>query len=94
MIPRRFDLFGRTVRVRKAKKRSFVDADTYGHWDSSKFEIVIQEGLNPDVEAQTFYHEFMHAALDALGYSDLSSNEQFVDQMGSMIHQMLKTSRQ
>jgi len=94
MIPKKFDLMGRTVKVNKIKKNKFVDsADTYGHWDSIKFEIFIVEGLTEQQEEQTFYHEFVHAAFDSLGYADLSSNEQLVDQMGSLIQQLIKSKK-
>ena len=85
---------GRTIRVNKVKKGTFVDAtDTYGHWDSIKFEIFITEGLTEQQEEQTFYYEFVHAAFDSLGYADLSSNEQLADQMGSLIHQLMKSKK-
>jgi len=85
---------GRTVRVNKTKKNKFVDgSDTYGHWNPFKFEIYIADGLTSQQEDQTFYHEFVHAAFDVLGYADLSSNEQLVDQMASLIQQMIKTSK-
>ena len=94
MIPKRFELLGRTIKVNKTKKSKFVDAaETYGHWNSTKCEIFIAEGLTEQQEEQTFYHEFMHAALDSLGYNELSSNEQLVDQMASLIQQMMKSKK-
>ena len=49
--------------------------------------------LTEQQEEQTFYHEFIHAALDSLGYPDLSSNEQLVDQIGSLIQQLMKSKK-
>ena len=94
MIPKSFELLGRTIKVSKTKKGRFIDsAETFGHWDSNKFEIFIQDGLTEQQEEQTFYHEFFHAAFDSLGYTDLSANEQLVDQMASLMQQLMKSKK-
>lgn len=42
---------------------------------------------------QTFWHEFFHMALYALGHTEMAQDEALVDQLGSAVHQMLKTKK-
>ena len=91
MIPFTFELMGRTVTVRLKDKEYFEDLNAVGHWNPDTHVISISDELPEEGQQQAFYHEFMHAAFDSLGQHKLSSDEKLVDQMGSLILQMLKT---
>jgi len=87
-IPKSFELQGRTITVVTKP----LDGDTVAQWDARRDEITIIPGLPKDLATQSFYHEFLHAALDALGRDDLSKDEGFVDQLAGLVAQMNKTS--
>jgi hypothetical protein len=94
MIPSRFSILGQTIRV------VFVEdlADTHemaGRWRPTLNLIELQppdQFYSEDYVNQTFWHEAIHAALDILGYEDLSKDEEFVDRMGQAVYQIIKTS--
>jgi hypothetical protein len=88
-IPSSFELQGRTIRVVLSDEMT----DNDGEWDSHKDLITIDETNPRDIRAHSFLHEFVHAALQALGKEDLGKDETFVDCFAGLIHQMLKSSR-
>ena len=67
------------------------DENSDGHFFGNEQKIVISKESNKAVQAQTFWHEWMHCALTTLGYSELNNNEQFVDQMAQCLYQLEKT---
>lgn len=48
-------------------------------------------GRNKTSIEQTLYHEVVHAILDTLGESELSSNEKFVQSFSLLLHQFETT---
>ena len=92
-VPKSFDLFGNTIRVRKATPESLEVNCTYGQWLPGELEIYIRNDLKPDNALQTFWHEFFHAALEAAGKSRESADEQFVETLAGLTLQMLKTAK-
>ena len=69
------------------------DTGVDGHFKGNEQKIIISKESNKTVQAQTFWHEWMHCALTTLGYSELNNNEQFVDQMAQCLLQLEKTRR-
>ena len=47
--------------------------------------------LSKQVQEQIFYHELIHAMLDAIGYDELGQDEKFVNSMGTLLHQFQRT---
>lgn len=47
-----------------------------------------------EVQEQTVYHEVIHAMLDAIGYNELGEDEKFVNSMGTLLHQFIKTKKE
>jgi len=88
MIPKSFECMGFTVTVEMADME-----ENYGKWYSDKRLIKVAKGHSKEVREQTFWHEFMHCALDHLGYGELNENEQFVDQMAHCLYQLQKTRK-
>jgi predicted SprT family Zn-dependent metalloprotease len=73
-------------------------ADAHGRWIKHKHLIELQapnkqNGMTNSFLVQVFWHEVVHAILDNIGKEDLSNDEQFVDQVGQLVHQVLKTKR-
>lgn len=94
-IPSRFSLMGHEITV--SRREDLVeDLEVYGRWFQSRNLIEVQADhpdFSKDVLMQTFWHEAVHAALDTLGYTELSCDEEFVDRLGQAIHQIIKTKR-
>lgn len=89
MVPRNFNILGRTFTVR------YVDelGNDRGVCDFERGIIVLcSSNMADDRIEQTFWHETVHAILYAMGESDLSSDEKFVDKLASLLHQVIKTS--
>lgn len=95
IIPKHFYLFGEKIKVSILKE---VDKGRlYGQSDINQNKIRIAKTvrraiLNEDQKEQTYIHELVHMILDHLGYSELSTNEEFVDRLAKCLHQALKTS--
>jgi hypothetical protein len=88
-IPRSFELYGRTIRVISDE----LGDDTAGKWHEGRDLIRIDTDQPRDLRVQSFLHEFLHAALEALGREDLSKDEAFVDGLAGLIHQMNKSAK-
>lgn len=70
--------------------------EEYGHWDGTKCTIHIaktagSEEMTEERKQQTFFHELIHAALDAIGEDELNDNEQFIDALSNVLYQAIKT---
>lgn len=89
MIPKRFECMGSTVSVKVER----LDSDKDGHYDHCKQSISISKACNEQGAGQTFWHEFVHCALSHLGYTELNSDEQFVEQLGQCLYQLEKTRK-
>lgn len=87
-IPRKFECMGFTVEV-DVRKMSDKSAD--GKFYPTDYRIDVSSELTEQRQQQTFWHEFMHCALNILGYEKIDANEQFVDQMGQLLYQLEKT---
>lgn len=74
------------------------DGKAFGSW--TYFENIIRiarkhhnKTINKEKQAQTFCHEWVHAALDHYGWDDLSGNEQLVDNLGSALYELMRTKK-
>lgn len=91
MIPKKLGILGHIIKVKRVKVIP-KHKDCRGLWipDKNLIYVQIQPG-NSDLEEQTLYHEIVHAMLDNLAYNELSHDEDFVDRLGSALHQVIKT---
>lgn len=62
-----------------------------GECERDTATIKLRAGLSPQIRAQTFYHELMHAVLYATGLEDHSEKE--VDLIGALLHQFELTRK-
>jgi predicted SprT family Zn-dependent metalloprotease len=97
-IPKTFQLYGQTIEVRLTKD-TFYTCDAYGLAEYRKNIISLQEPIEGlevprQMLEQVFCHELTHFLLDRVGgkiAEDLRDNEEFVDRLGSLIHQFIVT---
>lgn len=95
-IPNTFSAGGLDYRV--LSEESLRYGEEYGHWNGSTCTIHIAETaggekLTEERKQQTFFHELVHAALDAIGEDELNDNEQFIDAFSNTLYQAIKTMR-
>lgn len=95
-IPKSFYLMGQKWSVEYDGKL-FIKHEAVGLCEYEKSKITIQ----PDIEdyprpqskiEHTFWHESVHAILDAMGEDLMRDNEQFVDVFAGLLHQILTTA--
>ena len=87
MIPDRFECLGLTIEVRQEP----VPGDDHGDYSASEAVIRINPDQSEQLMGSTFWHEFVHCMLSMLGYEDLNSDEQFVEQLAQCLYQLEKT---
>ena len=90
-IPRRFQLMGHTITVRRVPKARWKHKDCCGYFDPAKMIIAVCTGPSISSQEQIFWHEATHAMLYCLGMPEYD-NEQLVDQLGGLIHQIVTTA--
>lgn len=95
--PTKFEIFGQTITI--DYENSIANYGAQGMYIHDKKKIIVCthniDGTEHDEDfmSQILKHEQMHAILSFLGYSDLNSNEQFVDQVAQVLHQIEVTQR-
>lgn len=91
IIPKSFKIFNDKYTVKEYKK---IDPEhSMGEHDYMKKSIKLKRDMSIEEKERTFFHEIMHCVLDQLGYDKLSADEKFVDQIGSALHQIIKTAK-
>lgn len=91
VIPRTFNLFGYTFKVKSPWK---VDKeDNWGEASIKNRWVKVKRGLNQEQREITYLHEMTHIILDCLEYNDLSDDEDFVERFSKALHQVLTTSK-
>lgn len=101
-IPKRFKLYGKTINVvydaTLLLEHGFQGAANYRR---NRIELLPNTDVTPisaEDEQQTFCHELMHylvyysaAAYSGSEKSEMHTDEGFIDQLGSLLHQALTT---
>lgn len=94
--PKSFKLFATKIEVEFDNTR-MNNEGTYGQCDynSSKITLSDTQGLTPMSECQiknTFYHEKVHAILNAMSEHKLNGNERFVELFAQLLRQADETA--
>ena len=89
-IPSHFQLMGHDIDVHVVPIKDWTMADCAGYWEPGENRIVLAEQA-PDVTFHTFCHELVHAILSMMSHP-LNEDEVFVDQLGGLLAQALKSS--
>ena len=82
---------GHSVSVRRVPKTRWKYADALAYFDPSTMQIAICNGISTSALEQTFWHEATHAMLYVMGH-DLYTNEEFVDTLSGLVHQIVTTA--
>ena len=95
-IPKRFKLFATTIEV-VVKDNSNEEENYLGLSDNIGSQIIVADKhkgkkVCADVMRDSFYHEKVHAILDAMNEDKLSSSEKFVDVFARLLRQSDESS--
>lgn len=90
-IPSRFKLMGCEWTVRIIPAAEWQDAETVGLCSFERGEITIKQRDRADLMEQVLMHEYIHAVLEAM-HSKLYDDEDFVDIVAGLLHQVLVTA--
>ncbi len=86
VIPNKFTLAGADWKV------VYVDTlNEMGHCNPETHTVALRGGMSKQATEQTFCHELIHALLFTAGHTN--HDEIFVDALGSLMHQWLKTAK-
>lgn len=94
-IPKRFSVLGNEITV-EWRDDLIAKHDAWGlcHFHEHRIELqspTEEIKIAPSHLMQSFLHEFFHMGLYCLGRTDMSMDEELVDQLGQIVHQLLKS---
>lgn len=87
VIPQTFKLAGMTWTVVQVP-----GLDNLGDTDRDELKIQLREELKPNLKAQTFLHELLHAIWFTMGDED-GGNESTVEAFAQLLYQALSTMK-
>ena len=93
-LPKSFEVMGQKISVKYVKDLAQHGAvGLYNHFEKTIYIQTHLDGkaLSKDVQMSTYYHELMHCVFSYLNYNEDNSNEQKVDIIGALLHQIHKT---
>lgn len=94
-IPKDFELFGTTIKVKINNELSDLDGNV-GIFKVVPLIIELQKsnGLHPqDGVENTFFHELLHAIFHMMGKYELYKDEELIHTMAGLLHQSFKTAK-
>lgn len=80
------NICGITYKIEYVEDKFDMDLH-FGQIEYGKGRILVNKDLAPDVMRQTIVHEMVHGMLLALGYNELTNDEQFVQAFSTAISQ-------
>ena len=95
-IPVEYQQFGQTIKVVfKDDLIAREDAEGLCVYKNNIITLQNLKVLNRPASQleQTFIHEVLHHALELLGYEKEGKDEQFIDRLAGLLHQMVVTSK-
>lgn len=93
MIPKSFTLVNRNWFVEELEKETAEAGSMHGDCNAEKAVIRVEYNDNREFMEHTFYHELVHALLEASSRPSLSKKEAFVDSLAAALHQYMKTKK-
>lgn len=91
-LPKSFEIGGITINVIE-DPHLYESHGAYGMMDMDRGKLFIEETLQGDTRAITFFHEKVHMILNTLGKTELNEDEAFVDSFANLLWQALKTAK-
>lgn len=93
-IPKSFKVMGHTVTVKRIPPSRWKAGKQCAGWfDPKTLTIAICTGGAQTTQEQTFWHEVTHVIFFALN-NPLYENEELVDQIGGLLHQIQSSMEQ
>lgn len=89
-IPSSFECLGMTVTVEVG---GLENSNSHGTYNHDEKRIAIAPNKNKQIESATFWHEYVHCVLSALGYDKLNRNEKFVERLAQCLYQLERTRK-
>jgi len=89
-IPKTFKLYGLKYTVKIADAEMMAVFGRIGLANPAQGAITISDGIEKTLQEQAFYHELVHAILDAMGH-ELYDDEVFVQTFSALLHQAVAT---
>lgn len=97
IIPKKFKLHGKTIKVIHDKKLYNVNSDKDGESDYLNNVITLHKyddkEANNEYKEQVFLHELVHHILFHMQETDLQHNEKFVNLFSELLYQFLETMK-
>ena len=95
---KKFTLGGHDFKVKYVKRLVGDTGELFGRANAKTnlVEIALTisgEKISEDVIQHTLYHELSHLFMILMYEGELNANEQFIDQLGLLMHQFMKTKR-
>lgn len=91
-VPKEFEIFGNRILVKGKKNLQDKDGEeVLGLCDVDELTIWINSSVRGAKRWPVFLHETGHMVLGLLGYDDLNDDDVFVDRVGQVVYQILKT---
>jgi len=73
-----------------SKTKQILEQDALGLIQLHSKKIQIYDGFDEQTKKQTFWHEFVHAALHEIDATELNNNETFINMLGKVIYAFLE----
>lgn len=90
-IPRSFTIMGHTIEVRRIPRARWkAGKDCLGFFDPANMVIAVCSTACVTTQEHTFWHEVTHAIYYCLGSPEYA-NEEHVDQVGGLLHQIVSS---
>jgi hypothetical protein len=88
-IPKQFQIMGHTVIVKRIPSSKWkAGKNCIGYFNPANMTVAICSTAAASTQEHTFWHEVTHCILFALN-SPSYENEEFVDQVGGLLHQIV-----
>lgn len=97
MIPKTFKLYGQTINV-IFDNVTCREKECIGLSDDALNKIILADTdvrggtLPDDTIEQTFWHEAIHQVFWKAGHADLAKDENLINRVASLVHQIIVTS--
>jgi hypothetical protein len=90
-IPKQFQVMGHTITVKRIPKSRWKGGkNCVCYFDPAAMTIAVCSSMAASAQEQTFWHEVTHCILFALN-SPKYEDEEFVDQVGGLLHQIISS---
>ena len=91
IIPKTYKQFGRTIKVETKSGDWDLDYNGIVHPDKNCIRLI--KGMERDITEQNYLHEALHLMMSLMQRKELYQDEEFINVLAGLIHQMLCTGK-